>query len=73
MKDNRIEIQLEPYDMEIKSKVSVQFDDDTIRMRLHDCEGFITWRFKGPGAINKIERMRVVLDIVEEEIKKRAK
>lgn len=57
--------------MEIKSKVSVQFDADTIRMRLHDCEGFITWRFKGAKAINKIERMRVVLDIVEQEIIKR--
>lgn len=68
---NIIEILLEPNNPEVKSKIYISFDDDMIRTQFHDCDKSITYRFKTTNSIKKIERIRVALDLIENELKLR--
>lgn len=69
--DNYIEFELEPLNNDVGSKIKIQFDSDMIRLKLFDCDKYITYRFKGINSLAKIERIRVALDIIENEIKLR--
>ena len=64
-----LEFKLEPNNPDVGSKIKIQFDSDMIRLKLFDCDKYITWRFRNINSINKIERIRVALDIIEDNIK----
>lgn len=65
----RIEFKLAPEDNNIDSKISISLDEDMIRMRLFDCDKYITWRFKNfEKSLKKLERIKVAVDIIEREL-----
>lgn len=66
-----IEFKLEPTNSDVNSKITIQFDTDMIRMKLYDCDNKITYRFKSINSLAKLERIRVALDIIENELKTR--
>lgn len=65
------EYKLEPTNSDVDSKIIVTFSEDRIRMMLFDCDKHITWRFKDIRSIKKLERIRVALDMIENELKNR--
>lgn len=67
---NNIVIKLEPTKGDdVNSKMNLQVEEDMIRLFIHDCDSHICWRFKsGPDSYKKLERIRVMLDILEGEM-----
>lgn len=66
-----ISIELDPKDEDVSSKINLQVNDDMIRVFLHDCHESICWRFKaGPKGIQKLERVKVMIDLIEKELLK---
>lgn len=67
---NNIVIKLEPTKGDdVNSKINLQVEDDMIRLFMHDCDSRICWRFKsGKDSYKKLERIRMMLDILEGEM-----
>ena len=67
---NNIVIKLEPTKGDdVNSKMNLQVEEDMIRLFISDCDESVCWRFKsGPDSYKKLERIRVMLDILEGEM-----
>jgi hypothetical protein len=62
-------ISLEPNNPDVGSKIAIQNEKDAIRVFLYDCDKRICWRFKkGIKGLKKLERIKTMFDILEQQI-----